>query len=117
MQAQPTATATIRTSSIKTSSPKSDMPAAHDADLQLGVAAQFWHDTGLQVTLRDYTRADMEPTTKPPTEQPGPCYTTRALAIVHLAMYDAYAIATGNATPYGEYSDMAKESCARLRLL
>jgi hypothetical protein len=44
----------------------------------------FWNDVALEANRVDHTDADKK-------EQAGPTLSSRALAIVHLAMYDAYA--------------------------
>lgn len=37
-------------------------------------------------------------------ENPGPCYTSRAFAMTHIALYDAYVGITGEGATYHEYS-------------
>lgn len=50
----------------------------------------FWNAVALEANRRDFT--DIPPgATTPMPEQGGPTLSSRALAIVHLAMYDAYA--------------------------
>lgn len=68
-----------------------------------GLAAKHWHDVALEVTVRDYTRFG-GPEDTPAIEQPGPCYTTRAMTIAHIAMYDAFVTLTGDKEPYGSYN-------------
>lgn len=51
----------------------------------------FWNDVALEANRQDFSAPDP---LKP--EQGGPTLSSRALAIVHLAMYDAYAGARGN---------------------
>ena len=53
----------------------------------------YWNDVALEANRRDFTDG--------PPEQGGPTLSSRALAIVHLAMYDAYAGARGNPTGAG----------------
>jgi hypothetical protein len=48
-----------------------------------------WNGVALDVARRDYSSPD--PDIPPEPDQPGPTYASRAFAIVHLAMYDAYA--------------------------
>jgi hypothetical protein len=47
--------------------------------------------------------ADRVTHTTPPAEQPGPVLSSRAMGIVHLAMYDAFAAASGNPTELPAY--------------
>lgn len=54
----------------------------------------FWNDISLKAVANDFTG---DP---PATEQGGPTRTSRALAIVHLAMADAYVKIAGGFTPY-----------------
>jgi Vanadium chloroperoxidase N-terminal domain/PAP2 superfamily len=65
----------------------------------------FWNDVANETTRVDYSSAD--PTIALTPEQAGPTRTSRALAIVHLAMYDAYVGASGGAT-YLAYSAAEK---------
>ncbi|NJR66415.1 MAG: hypothetical protein HC772_15575 [Leptolyngbyaceae cyanobacterium CRU_2_3] len=44
----------------------------------------FWNDISLEAVARDFTGSPSIP------DQAGPTRTSRALAIVHLAMYDAF---------------------------
>jgi hypothetical protein len=53
----------------------------------------FWNSAALEADRRDHTR--MSPP-DPPADQGGPVLSSRALGIVHLAMYDAFAAARGN---------------------
>ena len=48
----------------------------------------YWNDVALQANLESHTNGK--------NEQTGPTLSSRALAIVHLAMYDAFAGASGN---------------------
>ncbi len=49
---------------------------------------EFWHDVCMEVVRKDFTiGSDGSP---PPQDQGGPTRTSRALAIAHLAMHDAY---------------------------
>ncbi len=52
-------------------------------------AILYWNQVALDVTKADFTTSD--PAVNPTPEQGGPTRTSRALAIVHLAMYDAWA--------------------------
>jgi hypothetical protein len=49
----------------------------------------FWNKVSLDAAKQDFSTD--APTAKLDPEQPGPTRTSRALAIIHLAMYDAYA--------------------------
>ena len=49
----------------------------------------YWNNVALEANRRDFS--NLPGTDKPVPEQPGPTLSSRALAIVHLAMYDAYA--------------------------
>jgi hypothetical protein len=54
----------------------------------------FWNDVSLEAVARDFTGMP------PEREQDGPTRTSRALAIVHLAMYDAFNSIAKVFTPY-----------------
>jgi PAP2 superfamily/Vanadium chloroperoxidase N-terminal domain len=54
----------------------------------------FWNEVSLEAVARDHTG------TVPKLEQGGPTRTSRALAIVHLAMYDAFNSIVGVFKPY-----------------
>lgn len=64
----------------------------------------FWHQLILDLQLADYSRVDENETEVTAPENPGPCYSSRAMAIAHLAMYDAYVGVTGEGRTYLEYS-------------
>lgn len=67
----------------------------------------FWHQLVLDLQLADYSRVNsdgVEDTIIDP-ENPGPCYASRAMAMVHLAMYDAFVGVTGDAATYLLYAD------------
>lgn len=49
----------------------------------------YWNEVALEANRRDFS--NVPGTKKPAPEQGGPTLSSRALAIVHLAMYDAYA--------------------------
>jgi hypothetical protein len=49
----------------------------------------FWNQVALDALKADFSFPD-PPTKDTSPQQPGPTYAARALAIVHLAMYDAY---------------------------
>lgn len=53
----------------------------------------YWNDVALEANRIDFTvgSTSADPTKKGSPEQGGPTLSSRALAIVHLAMYDAYA--------------------------
>jgi hypothetical protein len=57
-------------------------------------AILYWNDVALEAGARDHTGSPA------PLEQGGPTRTARALAIVHLAMYDAFNSIEGFYTPY-----------------
>ena len=68
----------------------------------------FWHQVILEMQLRDYSRRgpdgnEADPDVLPP-ENPGPCYASRAMAIAHLAMYDAYVGVTGDGMTYQTFA-------------
>jgi hypothetical protein len=48
----------------------------------------FWNQVALDAAKNDFSSPD--PATLPKPQHPGPTYASRALAIVHLAMHDAY---------------------------
>lgn len=56
-------------------------------------AILHWNQIALDAVKSDFTTAD--PAVNPSSEQGGPTRTSRALAIAHLAMYDAYMGITG----------------------
>jgi Vanadium chloroperoxidase N-terminal domain len=58
-------------------------------------AILYWNEVALDAVAQDFT-----PKTTPKPEQGGPTKTSRALAIVHLGMYDAY---NGIANQYQPY--------------
>lgn len=49
----------------------------------------YWNAVALEANRRDFS--NVPGTDKPTSEQGGPNLSSRALAIVHLAMYDAHA--------------------------
>ena len=53
-------------------------------------AARFWHAYAVRVTLLDFSKPGFATPT-----QPAPTYSSRAMAIVHLAMYDAFVTIAG----------------------
>lgn len=55
----------------------------------------YWNSIALEANRRDFS--NVPGTNKPAPEQGGPTLSSRALAIVHLAMYDAYAGSVNNA--------------------
>src|SRR5687767_13445094 len=61
----------------------------------------YWNQVSLDVTKLDFTTPG--PDVNPGPEQGGPTKTSRALAMIHLAMYDAYT-ATSAGTPYLSYA-------------
>lgn len=58
-------------------------------------AILYWNDVALEANRRDFSNEPGKD--KPNPEQGGPTLSSRALAIIHLAMYDAHAGATGGA--------------------
>jgi hypothetical protein len=71
-----------------------------ERDAQFLIA--FWHQVVQDIHLADYSRF-VDNKVEAPTF-PGPVYDARALAIVYLAMYDAYVGVTGDAATYLKYS-------------
>jgi hypothetical protein len=61
----------------------------------------YWNDVALEANRRDFSNVPGK--TKPAPEQGGPTLSSRALAIVHLAMYDAHAGASGNPSDLPPY--------------
>ncbi len=55
----------------------------------------YWNEVALEANRRDFS--NVPGTDKPSPEQGGPTLSSRALAIVHLAMYDAHAGVVGGA--------------------
>ena len=62
----------------------------------------YWNDVALEADRVDHTP---EPDQQP--QQAGPLLCSRALAIVHLAMYDAYAGVVNNPTDLPTYRDLS----------
>lgn len=58
----------------------------------------YWNEVSLEANRQDHTA--VEPTKR---HQNGPTLSSRALAIVHLAMYDAFAGMSGNPTDLPAY--------------
>jgi hypothetical protein len=73
----------------------------------------FWHQVTMDLHLADYSRTDpaghevMAPT------NPGPCYTSRAFAMTHLAMHDAFVGISGDAQTYLTFSDAVRPGAVR----
>lgn len=65
----------------------------------------YWNGVALEANKRDFS--NVPGTSKPGPEQGGPTLSSRALAIVHLAMYDAHAGIANNATLLPRYLDPA----------
>jgi hypothetical protein len=65
-------------------------------------AILYWNQVALDAAREDFASPDS--TTAPSPEQPGPTYCSRALAIVHLAMYDAYIGVRGGPNTYLTYT-------------
>src|SRR3990172_7719256 len=65
----------------------------------------FWNDVALEAAKTDYSTPD--PSVDPTPQQPGPTAASRAFAIVHVAMYDAYVGVRGGDT-YLTYSTADK---------
>jgi hypothetical protein len=63
----------------------------------------FWHQLVLDLQLADYSRVGANGQEVRAPENPGPAYASRALAIAHLAMYDAYVGVTGEGPTYLRY--------------
>lgn len=78
----------------------------------------YWNNVALEANRRDFS--NVPDTDSPSPEQNGPTLSSRALAIVHLAMYDAHAGVINNpatlprylvspATPAGGASAAARQ--------
>jgi hypothetical protein len=63
----------------------------------------FWNQVALDAGKNDFSLPDPRPADMVP-QQPGPTYASRALAIVHLAMYDAFVGVRGGGATYLNYS-------------
>jgi vanadium chloroperoxidase len=61
----------------------------------------YWNNVALEANKRDFS--NVPGTDKPSPEQGGPTLSSRALAIVHLAMYDAHAGAVNNPATLPRY--------------
>ena len=66
----------------------------------------FWHQLVLDLQLADYSRVNDEGDEISNPENPGPCYSSRAMAMTHLAMYDAYVGVTQEAETYLTYAQL-----------
>ena len=64
----------------------------------------FWNGIALEANRRDFS--NVPGTEKPAPEQGGPTLSSRALAIVHLAMYDAHAGAVNNPVALPRYLNL-----------
>lgn len=64
---------------------------------------EFWHDVCMEIVRRDFSKKPSGLPASP--EQDGPTSTTRALAIAHLAMHDAYFGTTAPASTYLQKSN------------
>ena len=73
---------------------------AADIERAAQFAVAFWHQLVLDLQLADYSRTNAAGDELSAPENPGPCYSSRAMAMVHLAMYDAYVGVTGDADTY-----------------
>lgn len=65
----------------------------------------YWNGIALEANKRDFS--NVPGTNKPSPEQGGPTRSSRALAIVHLAMYDAHAAVVNNAALLPRYLNPA----------
>jgi hypothetical protein len=65
----------------------------------------YWHSVILSLHLFDYSRTDANGKELMAPLNPGPCYTARAFAMGHLAMYDAYVGISQDAVTYLSYSE------------
>ena len=63
----------------------------------------FWNQVALDAAKTDFSLPDPRPADLVP-QQPGPTYASRALAIVHLAMYDAFVGVRGGGATYLDYT-------------
>jgi hypothetical protein len=59
---------------------------------------RYWHELAIVISLQDYSIIDPNFPV-----QPGPAYVTRAMAIAHLALYDALVGITGKEKTYLTY--------------
>lgn len=63
----------------------------------------FWNQVAIDAGKVDFSLPDPRPPDLVP-QQPGPTYASHALAVVHLAMYDAFVGIRGGAPTYLDYS-------------
>lgn len=61
----------------------------------------YWNHQALEANRRDFDK--LPGSNKPKSEQDGPTLSSRALAIVHLAMYDAHVVASGLGPGFPRY--------------
>lgn len=64
----------------------------------------FWNQVALDAGKTDFSLPDPRPPGLVP-QQPGPTFASRALAIVHLAMYDAFVGIRGGGATYLDHGD------------
>jgi hypothetical protein len=74
-------------------------------------AILFWNDIALKVGANDFTT--IPPNSRPNAEQGGPTRNSRALAIIHLAMFDAFNGIAKEFTPYQSNLPPAPSNASR----
>jgi Vanadium chloroperoxidase N-terminal domain len=70
-----------------------------------------WNLIALDAARTDFSFSDTRPP-EPGPQQPGPTFTSRALAIVHLAMYDAYMGVRDSSKTYLDYASASAGTTA-----
>jgi hypothetical protein len=85
---------------VTTDAPEPNITSDSLGEDALKSAVRFWHQIALDAHVRDYSRPDQT------IEQPGPCFTSRAFAMLHIAIYDAVAGATREGETYYEYCSL-----------
>lgn len=77
----------------------------------LAAVVLHWHKVALDAALQDFSTTTPEGEMASP-EQPVATYQSRAMAIAHIAIYDAYVAVTGDAEPYSTLCDVPEFDCA-----
>ena len=84
------------------------MQASRLGEDGLKVVILYWHEVAIIAHQRDYSKRELGRANQSPS-QPGPAYTSRALTITHVAMYDAVAGITGSGEGYIAHSPSPPE--------
>ena len=91
--------------------PPSDSTHATSEDA-LAAVVLHWHKICLDAALQDFSTLNPDGSMAS-AEQPVATYQSRAMAIAHVALHDAYVAVTGDDDPYSELCDVPEFDCAR----